>query len=101
MEMNVPDDKPSEFVCAWVPSSLVDICSRTDPNAPLSARDAQYAKGYFPNLHSLPVPPYPEDLRGGAQLWSEDPAQYYFPFYYTIRIPLRLTSKSRAITLNI
>ena len=46
IEMSAPDDKPAEFVCAWLPSSLVDICTRTDPNAPVSDRDKIYARGY-------------------------------------------------------
>ena len=27
VEMSVPDGKPAEFACSWVPRSLIDICS--------------------------------------------------------------------------
>ena len=58
-EMIVPDDKPAEFVCAWVPSSLIDICTRTEPTASISDRDCIYAQGYYSDWHKLPVTPYP------------------------------------------
>ena len=36
VEMSVPDDKPAEFMCTWVPSPFVDICIRTVPTACIS-----------------------------------------------------------------
>ena len=43
IEMSVPDGKPIEFRCSWVPSSLIDIVVRTTPVQPSSARDKLYA----------------------------------------------------------
>ena len=79
-------------VCSCVPSSLIDICSRTNPTVPSSAREEQYALGYFPNWHSLPVPPYPADLRRGAGLYSEHKEQDYPQFlpHYAYSAPFDL-----------
>ena len=32
IEMSVPDGKPAEFRCSWVPSSLIDIVVRAPPD---------------------------------------------------------------------
>ena len=76
-------------MCAWVSSSLIDICSRTNPSMLSSAREEQYALVYFPNLHSLPMLPYPEDLRRVAGLYSEHKEQDYPPFlpHYSYSAP--------------
>ena len=80
LETSVPDCKPVEFACSWLPSSLIDICFRTSPKQPSSARGKQYAQGYFPNWHSLDVPSYPNDLRHGVGLYSHQQDQDYHPF---------------------
>ena len=56
IEMEAPDGKPAEFDCGWVPSSLIDIVVRPSPEAPSTAIDQMYARGYYPNWHALPIP---------------------------------------------
>ena len=80
VEMNVPTNKPAEFVCEWVSSWLIFNCFLTNPTMLSSAREEQYALGYFPNWHSLPAPPYPEDLSRRAGLYSEHKEQDYPQF---------------------
>ena len=75
IEMSVPDDKPADFICAWAPSSLIDICICTSPTLHMSDRDKIYAQGYYSGWHSLPITPYPDDLRRGVKLWSDDPSR--------------------------
>ena len=75
VEMELPDGKPAQFDCSWVPSSLIDIVARTNPDEPSSARDRMYAQGYFSGWHNLEVPAYPSNLESGAGFWSSDPLQ--------------------------
>ena len=72
--MELPDGKSAEFDCSWVPSSLIDIVVRSNPDEPSSALDKMYARGYYPGWHSLDVPAWPGTSEIGAGIWSSDPS---------------------------
>ena len=85
MEMPVPDDHPAEFVCARVPSTLIDVCARATLDSPMSDRDCMYSRGHYHGWHKLPVSPYPEELRSDICFWTQHPAQDFQPelLHYT------------------
>ena len=80
VEMELPDGKPAEFDCSWVPSSRIDIVVRSSPEKLSSALDKMYARGYYPNWHNLKVPVWPGTSEVGAGIWSSDPSQDFPPY---------------------
>ena len=60
IEMPAPDARPAEFIFAWLPSTLIEVCSRSSCDAPMKHRDLIYTKGYYAGWNKLPVVNYPK-----------------------------------------